>query len=469
MNKTNDYEAFLKRKRFTDPPTGINPKSKLHSSLFPFQRDCVKWGLRRGRAAFFQDCGLGKTRQQLEWAKQVEAETKKPALILAPLAVAEQTRKEGIEIEVECAVIEDQSQVGKRGIHITNYEKIHKFDASKFGSIVLDESSILKAYDGHTRTTIIECFKKTPFKLACTATPSPNDYMELGNHAEFLGVMSRGEMLSTFFCHDGGDTSQWRLKGHAQEDFWEWVCSWAVNIRRPSDLGYDDEGFALPPVSYIEHVVEAKHLVEYGMLFPMPASSLQERRDARRASINERCELSANLARQAKGKAIIWCNLNDEQDSVADLLGDSCVSIQGSTKPEDRISMERSWREGSSQSMVSKAGIFGYGMNWQHCDTVIYCGLSDSYEAFYQTVRRCWRFGQKNPVTVHIVISNIEGAVLANVKRKQVDADRMADEMIRHMADLSSKEIKGMSKTETKYRANKNIMIPEWLKSEVAA
>lgn len=459
-----NYEEFLAKKRITDQPTGIPDKVKLSKQLFPFQRDCVAWGLRRGRAAFFQDCGLGKSFQQLEWAKHVEAFTKKPVLILAPLAVAEQTKKEGEHFGIKCQVVEDQAQIGKRGVYITNYEKIHKFDCSVFSGVVLDESSILKSYDGHTRTLIIESFRHTPFKLAASATPSPNDHMELGNHAEFLGVMNRSEMLSTFFCHDGGETSKWRLKGHAVDDFWAWVCSWAVNIRKPSDLGYANDGFDLPPINYEEHVVETdvKHV---GMLFPMPASSLDERRTARRGSIDDRCEKVAEIARATKGKVVIWCGLNNEQDTVAKLLGDMCVSIQGSTKPEDRITLEREWREGEKQSLISKADLFGWGMNWQHCGTVIYCGLSDSYESFYQTVRRCWRFGQKHPVKVHIVVSNLEGAVVANIKRKQADADVMAEEMVQHMSKISSLEIKGVSRNQLKYKPEKQMEIPQWLKS----
>lgn len=459
------YEQFLKDKRLIDKPTGFTP-GPLHEALFPFQRDCVKWGLKRGRACFWEDCGLGKTIQQLEWSNKAVKHTKLPGLITAPLNVLEPTAAEAKKFGFNFEIASSAEDVKRNTTYVTNYEKLHKFDLSVFGSAAIDESSILKAFDGKTRNQIIQGFSRTPFKSAWSATPAPNDFMELGNQAEFVGAMSRTEMLSMFFVHDGGDTSQWRLKGHAQEAFWKWLCSWAVNIRKPSDLGYSDDGFILPPLEFKEHIVESS-AQSAGFLFPMPASSMAERRDARRGSISERCALTAEIAGQ-HSKAIIWCNLNSEQDAVAKILGNSCVSIQGSTPHEDRVGMEKSWRLGNIPFLVSKDSIFGWGSNWQHCDTVIYCGLSDSWESFYQTVRRCWRFGQKKPVTAHIVISNLEGAVLANIKRKQADADRMAAEMVKHMSVISSAEIRGIKKTETSYKPNMKMIIPEWLESEAA-
>jgi superfamily II DNA or RNA helicase len=470
-----EYQDFLARKRIIDPQTGFEPV-ELNPHLYDFQRDVVKWAVRRGRAALFEDCGLGKSLQQLEWARQVCLHTGKPVLILCPPSVREQTRDEGARFGIPCNIANSDDDIKPalcpdlkpfKGIHITNYEKLHKFDASKFAGVVLDESSILKAYDGKTRTQIIEAFRHAPYKLACTATPAPNDYMELGNHAEFIGAMTRAEMLSMFFVHDGGDTSKWRLKGHAQKDYWQWLCSWAVNLRRPSDLGYDDTNFVLPPMTITEHIVESD-AQSVGFLFEMPVSSLQERRQARRGSIEERCQAVADMARASKGKVLIWCDLNDEQHRVAKMLGDNCVSIEGSTPEEDRPEMLKRWRDCETKALVSKSAIYGFGLNLQFCDTVIYCGISDSYESFYQSVRRCWRYGQKNPVKVHIVISRAESAVLSNIKRKQADAERMAAEMIAHMAPISSVEIKGATRTMTNYEPTIEMTIPEWLQGEAA-
>lgn len=457
-----DYQTFLDGKRLVDRATGISNPSALNKRLFEFQRDIVRWALQRGRAAVWEDCGLGKSFQQLEWAHQVSDYTGGAVLIVAPLSVGPQTRKEGLRWGIPSEIANDQTDVGSRGVFITNYEKLHKFDATKFNGVALDESGILKSFDGATRNLVIEMFRHTPFRSAYTATPAPNDFMELGNHSEFIGAMSRSEMLSTFFVHDGGETSKWRLKRHAEEDYWRWICSWAVMIKKPSDLGYDDTGFTLPNLTIKEHFVEGDCSSE-GFLFPLPVSSLQERREARRGSIDQRCEKAAQLAQNASGKAVIWCSLNDEQDQVAKLLKSDCVSIQGSTDDDERIELEAEWREGSKKVMVTKDGIFGWGMNWQHCDTVIYCGLSDSYEAFYQTLRRCWRFGQEKPVTAHIVISNRETAVLENIKRKQADADRMSAAMIKHMASISAGEIKQTTRTMMKYRPTQTMRMPAWI------
>lgn len=468
------YREFLDRKKIADEPTGISVEPyKLSAHLFPFQRDIVAWALRRGRAAIFADCGLGKTLMQLEWARHVALHTGRPVLILAPLAVAAQTNQEGIRFGIMCNVVESQEEIRKtmcpdmkpyKGVFITNYEKLHRFDPSIFAGVVLDEGSILKAYDGKTRTHIIKSFARTPFKLAATATPAPNDFMELGNHSEFLGVMTRSEMLSMFFVHDGGDTSKWRLKGHAETAFWQWICSWAVNIRKPSDLGYSDDGYALPDLRVFDHIIEANHRTA-GLLFTLPASSLQERREARRASLDERVKFAADLAKQSGRKTLIWCNLNDEQDGLEEELAGLCVSIRGATPDDDRISMEREWRTGSIPYLISKPEIFGWGLNWQHCAREIFCGISDSYEQIYQAIRRCWRFGQLNPVEVHFVLSELEQNVLQNIKRKQEDADRMAAEMVNHMAEISSAAIKGVVRTVTTYQPTKPMEIPQWLKA----
>lgn len=458
------YQEFLQQKRIVDKPSGFDPR-RLNQSLYPFQRDITRWAIRRGRAAIFEDCGLGKSLQQLEWSSQIANYTGKPVLILTPPSVREQTAQEGERFSIPCAIANGDEDISGKGVFISNYEKLHRFDCSRFSGVALDESSILKSFDGKTRNQLIDGFARTPYKSAWTATPAPNDYMELGNHAEFLGAMTRSEMLSMFFVHDGGDTAKWRLKGHARADYWRWLCSFAVNIRKPSDLGYDDGEFVLPPLRIHEHLVDSS-AESAGFLFAMPVSTLQERRSARRGSIDERCQTVADLARAAKGKVLVWCDLNDEQRAVSKLLGDAAVSIEGSTPEDDRTALESDWRAGAKKCLVSKSSIFGWGMNWQHCDTVIYCGLSDSYESFYQSIRRCWRFGQRRPVNAHIVISQMESAVLQNIKPKQLDAERMAQEMIAHMAPISSSEIQGTARSQTNYNPEHEMKIPSWLRDE---
>lgn len=456
------YSEFLKRKRIIDVPTGFEPRMELlPSSLFDFQRDCVSWGCRRGRAAFFEDCGLGKTRQSLAWAVQVVEKTGGNVLIVAPLCVASQTVREGNAVGINVHYVRDQSEVQK-GVNITNYEKLHKFDASKFAGVALDESSILKSYDGKTRTAIIEAFARTPFKSAWTATPAPNDYMELGNHAEFLGVMSRTEMLATFFVHDAGETSKWRLKGHAEAEFWKWLCSWAVNIRKPSDLGYEDRAFTLPKLHMIEHIVESNQSME-GYLFPLPASTLDERRKAQRASLGERVAMAAELATGNQDQWVFWCNLNDESAALTKAIG--AQEIAGATSEEERERITLGFQDGTIRRVVTKGSLWGFGLNLQCCHNTAFVGLSDSYERFYQMVRRFWRFCQTSEVNAHIITSANEGAVLQNIKRKEKDASRMSEEMVRHMADISSAEIKGSHRETIDYNPTKKMTLPKWLKA----
>ena len=451
------YQQFLDDKRIVDHPSGFEPES-LNKNLFDFQRDIVRWGLRRGRAAFFEDCGLGKTPQQLAWADEVLRKINRPILILAPNEVKKQTIREGVKFGVEVRLAASQSDITRRAIYITNYEKLHRFDASLFGAVVLDESSILKSYDGATRDLIITSFIRTLYKLACTATPAPNDFMELGNHAEFLGVMSRTEMLATFFVHDGGDTAKWRLKGHAQDDFWKWMSSWAVNIRRPSDLNYDDKGFKLPKLNMFEHVVESNQKMD-GYLFALPASSLQERRTARKESKSERIQKAVELA--TDDQWVYWCNLNSESEIIAKEL--DAVELRGSTSEEEREEIAQGFISGQINRVVTKPSLWGYGLNLQCCQNTALVGLSDSYEEFYQLIRRFWRFGQKKEVNAHIIISALEGAVLANIHRKDSDAQKMALEMVRHMADISSVEIKGLSKETITYNPQQKLILPKFL------
>lgn len=441
------YQDFIKQKTINDAPTGLTDIPALNPMLFDFQRDIVAWALRRGRAAIWADCGLGKGPMALTWANHIPG----PVLIVAPLAVSQQFQREAKKFGVKIGLAKNQSEVKER-ITVTNYERVESFDASYFTGVVLDESSILKAFDGKTRTLLIEMFAKTPFRLCCSATPAPNDHMELGNHAEFLGSMTRTEMLSMFFVHDGGDTSKWRLKGHAQRDFWKWICSWAVMLRKPSDLGYDDRDFTLPPLEIKSHTVDSGVPAE-GMLFAMEAATLQERIGARRASVADRVTLAAEIANDIpiKRQVLIWCNLNNESAALTKAIA-GAVEVKGSDSAEHKEQAIVDFVNGKTRALVSKPTIFGYGLNLQNCHDVIFVGLSDSYEQFYQAVRRCWRFGQKHPVNVHLITAKTEGAVLANIQRKEADAERMAAGMLEHMAEINKAELqKGTVRMKSEY------------------
>lgn len=438
------YAEFLASKAVTDPPTGINVGGYLNPMLFEFQRDLVRWALRRGRAAVFADCGMGKTPMQLVWAQHVPGSV----LILAPLAVAAQTVREGRKFGVHVEYVRDQPK-NPSGVYITNYEMVEHFDPSAWHGVVLDESSIIKHKDGAFRNMLIESFADTPFRLACTATPAPNDFTELGNHAEFLGVLSMTEMLSTYFVHDGGSTQNWRLKGHAQDDFWRWLCSWAVMLRAPSDLGYSDDGFVLPPITYHDHVIRTEKAPE-GFLFPVEAQTLQERLAARRSTIDDRVAACAADVNASTEPWVIWCNLNDESSALADAIP-GAVEVRGSDAPEDKEAALLGFTDGSFRVLITKPSIAGHGMNWQHCRNVAFVGLSDSWEQYYQAVRRCWRFGQERDVNVHIYTAETEGAVVANIRRKEADASVMADEMTAHMRDLNRENVQGMVREQTEY------------------
>lgn len=438
------YVDFLAAKSRSDPPTGLSVIPPLHESLFPFQHDLVSWALKRGRAAIFADCGMGKTLMQLEWARHIPGDV----LILAPLAVSPQTVHEGEKFGISvryCRTAEDVQP----GITITNYEKLAHFDVSRFAGIVLDESSILKSYDGKTRDLLIRSFAATPYRLACTATPAPNDFMEVGNHCEFLGVMSRVEMLSMFFVHDGGETQTWRLKGHAEDDFWRWMASWSAMIRKPSDLGYDDDGFSLPDLRLHEHVIAAGKPAD-GMLFALEALTLQDRIRARRSTVNERVGKCAAMVNADNKPWVVWCNLNSEADLLAEQILDA-VEIRGSDSEQKKEQAFADFASGKVRVIVTKPTIAGFGLNWQHCANVAFVGLSDSWEQYYQAIRRCWRFGQLSPVNVHLIIADIEGAVLANIKRKDADAAVMADSIVEHMRAEMTANIKGTQRMTTTY------------------
>lgn len=455
------YDEFLRAKALSSPSAHIE-HGDMHPDLFEYQASIVRWALAKGRAAIFADCGLGKTLMQLAWAHEVTKQGQ--VLLLAPLAVAHQTVAEASRFGIDATYARNPSEAGDCKIVVTNYERLESFLPWCGAGVVLDESSILKAYDGKTRTMIIEAFSRTPYRLACTATPAPNDFMELGNHSQFLGVMTREEMLAMFFTHDGGDTAKWRLKGHAEREFWRWVCGWSVMVRKPSDLGFSDDGFTLPPLSLHEHVVRSTSSADAfkrGLLFDLEAQTLQERRDARRASMPARVRLASDIVAQRPDESwLVWCNLNAEGDALTAAI-DGAVQVAGADDNDAKSERMLSFARGDTRVMVSKPSICGFGMNFQACSNVVFVGLSDSYEELYQAVRRCWRFGQKRAVDVHLVIGEAEGAVLKNIQRKEADAKRLAEEMVKNM--IGMQDARATVRDSAAYHHDP-IVLPDWLR-----
>jgi len=440
-----NYDDFIASKKKIEVPTGHNP-GDLNEHLFDFQHAIVTWAARRGRAAIFADTGLGKTLMQLSWAQEVQRHTGGKVLILAPLAVSEQTIEQGSTFGIDVSRYAGQTA---GGIYITNYERIDEAFAAEWAGIVLDESSILKSHDGKTRTKIIDYAQGIPYRLSCTATPSPNDFEELGNQCEFLGVMTRTEMLATYFVNDTGDTGTWRLKGWGASKFWEWMGSWAVVLRNPSDIGFDGSAYLLPAPEYFEHVVDAE---SDGDLFAKPAQTMTERRKAQRNSIEQRCAaLAALVNSQPDEPWLIWCHLNDEAELLASMIPGS-VNVQGSDKPETKAAQMLRFSHGELRVLISKPKICGFGMNWQHCARMAFVGLDDSFEKFYQAVRRCFRFGQKRNVHVHLFVAENEGQVLNNLKRKEQQHHEMSANMVDHMRDIMNNELKGTANVKEEYR-----------------
>lgn len=445
-----EYNNFLKEKEVKIINGGFNADN-INEKLYDFQKDIVKWSIKKGKSAIFADCGLGKTPIQLEWANKIFKKENKSILIFAPLAVSKQTIREGLKFGVKVVLAESQEDI-KNGIYITNYEKLHKFTMDNIIGIVLDESSILKSYSGKFRTEIIERTKHIPYKLCCTATPAPNDFMELGNHSEFLDVMTRKEMLSMFFIHDSAHTQGWRLKGYAENQYWKWLSTWAIVLRKPSDLDYDDNGFILPKINFYEHIVKCEKK-NADTLFTLEAQTLQERQRARADTINDRIKYIADKINTDDNQWLIWCNLNKESDEIGKQIKDS-ITISGSDKEEYKENSMMDFSDSKIKRMITKPKIAGFGMNWQNCNNMAFVGLSDSYEQFYQAVRRCWRFGQKKEVNVHIVISEAEGEVMKNIKRKEHNAEKMYNNMIEHMKNFSISEVKNIRKNKEKYMSN---------------
>ena len=454
------YQQFLEKKQFSVVDAGFEYTGWMPDSIFDFQRDLVKWALKRGRAALFCDTGLGKTIMQLTWANAVQLHNKKPVLVVAPLCVAQQTVREGEKFGIDIEYIREP-RATKAQIHIINYEMLKNFDPLDYCGIVLDESSILKGMDGKLRKQITDFASVIPYRLSCTATPSPNDFMELGTQSEFLGIMSQTEMLAMFFIHDGEDTSKWRLKGHGKRKFWEWLATWSVVIRSPADLGYNADGYDLPPIEYHEHIIETEPT---GALFVEVAMGLQERNLARKESVSDRVNLAIDVVSSiGNAPVVVWCNLNEESNMLAKGMP-SLAEVVGSDKSSHKEKSAIDFVDGNVQGIISKPSIFGFGLNWQHCNHMVFVGLSDSFEKYYQAVRRCWRFGQKQTVHVHIISADTEGGVVANIKRKERQHREMSQQMVSLMREFMEKEIKGSVVEKTEYKPTTAAKLPSFIR-----
>ena len=431
------YTAFLESKRRMAPDVGITAdRSALPSALYSWQAAIVRWALMKGRAAIFADCGLGKTFMQCAWANALPPTVR--TLILAPLCVAEQTVDEAAKLGIRVRYARYDADATDERIVITNYERLDLFDADDFGAVVLDESSILKAFDGKTRTALIATFQRTPYRLCCTATPSPNDIAELANHAEFIGLMTRAEFLATWFVHDD---SGWRMKRHAVQPFYRWLASWAIAFRKPSDLGYDDTGFILPPLQLHETIVESTDASE--VLFPeLGLKGIGGRLRARRSSLERRVEAVTNLLPEYGQSWLLWCGLNEEADALTNVIP-GCVNVQGSDSYAEKRGAVESFLSGQSRIIATKIRILGYGLNFQQCHHMAFVGIGDSFESYYQAIRRCWRFGQHHPVHAHIVVSDAERAVVENVRRKEQAHDAMARDLLEHMRGFEQEALHG--------------------------
>jgi hypothetical protein len=450
------YRALLERKTQLDGDHGFGPLL-MPEFLFPFQQMLVEWALRKGRAAVFADCGLGKTPMQLVWADNVRRKTGRPVLLLTPLAVSYQTITEADKFGIDADISRDGTVAA--GITVTNYERLHHFDRHDFAGVVCDESSAIKAFDGVHRALVTDFLRKIRYRLLCTATAAPNDYIELGTSSEALGYLGYMDMLSRFFINQRGNSvggryhgaqAQWRFKGHAENPFWRWVASWARAMRQPSDLGFDDNGFCLPPLEHRQHVVEARTIRE-GRLFDLPAADIREEREEQRRTLHERCELAAELLSDAPA-AIAWCQLNDEGDLLTKLI-DGAEQVRGSDPPEQKEETLAAFSRGEIRVLVTKPKIGAWGLNWQHCNRLTFFP-SHSYEQYYQAVRRCWRFGQRRPVTVDLVTTEGGSNALRNLERKAAQADRMFDALVEHMRDAVTLRSDPYTQTVT---------VPAWL------
>ena len=464
------YHDLIARKAVAFSPKGFDSWSDLHPDLFPHQRAVTEFALATGCSAMFLDTGLGKSFAALEWGRVVVEKTNKPVLMLAPLAVGPQHQREAERFGIDALYVRNADEVTGPRIYITNYERLDNFVVSKFGGIILDESSILKSFTGVTTRKLIEAFASTPYRLCCTATPAPNDHTELGTHSEFLGTMRRDEMLPRWFINDTMTASQhWRIKGHAVRDFWRWVASWARCVSLPSDLGFDDSGYVLPEIAVTEHLVEADRTIDAGeetkgkligqqRLFRMPETSATSIHKEKRLTADDRADLVAQCIDGDPCEPwIVWCDTDYEADAVRERIPDA-EEVRGSMMLAKKESTLDAFSRGELRVLITKPSIAGYGLNWQHCARMAFAGLSFSYENYYQAVRRCWRFGQERPVEVHIAMADTEAAIKRVIDRKAGDHAAMKREM-----QIAMREAHQAHQRKTSYQPNKEAALPAWL------
>lgn len=455
------YTAFLESKRLVVASTGKEPRN-LHPALFPFQRALVEWAVRKGRAALWPDTGLGKTIQSLAWAEALQERT----LILAPLAVAQQTVREGAKFGIPVRYARNESESAPYGITVTNYERLEGFDYSAYKAVVLDEAAILRNFTGVTKKRLIAAFRQTPYRLTLTATPAPNDTIELTNQADFLSVMAPSEMLSTFFIAKGkgGRAGEYRLKGHARGAFFRWLASWSMSVKQPSDLGFDDTGFILPKLTVIAAIVPVDWAPD-GKLFSVGLNGVGEASQARRASLLPRVERAAEIiTAEPNEQWLVYCGLNDEGRELGKRLPGATV-LEGSADPEYKAAVLNAFAMGNERIVITKGSIAGLGMNFQSCARELFLGLSHSWEQYYQGIRRCWRFGQERPVNVHVVISDVESDVYNNVMRKEREAQELSRELVHQVRGFEREEITRAGGAADPYSPRSGIVLPAWLQA----
>lgn len=460
---TEQYSSFLSRKRILAQPCGFSVSdSQINSRLFPFQRDVCRFELERGKGAQFMHTGLGKGPVQMEWGAHVSEKAGGNVLIAAPLAVAQQFGRESKKFGYDLTVCKSQSDV-RAGLNVTNYDRLDLFDLNGFVGVALDESSAIKDWTSKTTQSLIEKVAAVPYKLCSSATPSPNDHAELGTHSELLDVMTRTQMLAMFFEHDGGETSKWSLKGHGKKPFWRFVASWAVCLKKPSDLGYEDAGFALPPLRMHEHIVSVDHSINTeGMLFRCPDMSATGLHKELRLTCVDRARRVAELVRRKPDVPwLLWCNTNYEADAVRAALPE-VVEVRGSDSQEKKESTILRFLDGDIKWLLSKPEIFGYGLNLQHCRDMAFVGLGYSFELLFQAIRRCWRFGQTEEVNAHLVIAETEGAVLSAIRRKERQYEELQSEM---NAAMREEQLIARHKA-TRYDHLMPMEVPSWLVSQ---
>lgn len=463
-----DYLDLIDRKRVSFEPRGMATVPTLNPKLFPHQAHSTEFALRAGCAALFLDTGLGKSFCALEFGRVIVEHTNKPVLMLAPLAVGPQHQREAEKFGIDATYVREPHEITGAGIWITNYERLDKFDAGQFAGVILDESSIIKGFNGKTSRALIQSFAATPYRLACTATPAPNDHMELGQHCEFLGIMRGMEMLSRWFINDTSTASQdWRIKGHAVDAFWDWVASWSRCVALPSDLGFSDDGFALPAMEMFQHIVTADRSKDAGeekdgqaRIFRIPETSATSIHREKRMTIDARADLIADVVSRETGEPwILWCDTDAEADALADRIP-GAVEVRGSMSADVKEERIIAFSTGQQRVLISKPSICGFGLNWQHCARQAFVGLSFSYESFYQAIRRSYRFGQTRPVHVHVAMADTEKAIWDVVSRKAEDHDRMKDAMRSSMARATNK-----THARAPYQPTRNVIIPNWMRA----